>query len=108
MRPKNRTFIHYKNFRINSVVSFDFRQFETVVDRETNYCLRCVEYSQKHEKIQKTCEQLLKENKRLKAQIKYLSEKEVGMQNIAGKANCQFCKKLLEPDELKKHLCMDY
>lgn len=77
-----------------------------------NHCVQCVDHSLKLQiselkikKITSKYEELLKENKRLKAHIKYLVGKESVTSQRMEKDRCQICK--CEWTTNEKHLCMD-
>lgn len=62
--------------------------------------------NQKNEEIIEKYKELLKENRRLKAHIKYLNEKVLKSSQMERKC-CKICNNELAPDQFQNHLCAD-
>lgn len=96
---------------LNILVFFIFlflicRQFNS------GHCLQCADHSlklqishEKNEKIRAKYEELWKENRRLKAHIKYLDQRLSAVSKQIKKERCQICNIDFAQDEA--HLCMD-
>ncbi|XP_031635836.1 zinc finger protein 878-like [Contarinia nasturtii] len=84
------------------------RQYEIYVEVEPNDCPMCVEYKAKNETLNRKCDDLMEENKILKAKLKDFLEKSEKPPTITKirMQKCQVCLISLTLGELEQHLCM--